>query len=115
MSYCRFSKPSDVYMYPHVDKYIVCVNCKLTKKIKTVFTTGSKEETYFTKIFGEIEPCAHCKGKGCDLCMEHGDFNTESRKEAIKHLLKHREAGHIVPEDAIKLLEKEIKSFGNRV
>lgn len=29
MSYCRMTKDSDAYMYPHVDGYIECMGCKL--------------------------------------------------------------------------------------
>lgn len=29
MAYCRFSDESDVYMYHHVDGYIVCCMCSL--------------------------------------------------------------------------------------
>ena len=29
MSYCRFGKDSDVYMYPHVDGFIECCACNI--------------------------------------------------------------------------------------
>ncbi len=32
MSYCRMGQDSDVYMYPHINGYIVCVNCKLSER-----------------------------------------------------------------------------------
>lgn len=41
--------------------------------------------------------------------------NFYKRSEAIRHLEKHKKCGHSFPERAIKRLEKEIETMGDRV
>ncbi len=41
MAYCRKSDTSDVYMYGHVDGFIHCALCDLTKTSMTIFNTRS--------------------------------------------------------------------------
>lgn len=90
MSYCRFSD-GDVYMFSCEDG-IECQSCQLMPKCKTIFT----------------KDCRRCDGKGCDHCMFfHESKIFKSSREALDHLLEHREAGHNVPQHAIDRLTDE--------
>ena len=76
MSYCRFGKDSDVYMYADsLTGSITCCACQLNP-ISDGLWFGSQ-------TFDHIG--------------------------ALAHLQEHIEAGHLVPEYAIKRLKKEIK------
>lgn len=95
MSYCRsYDRKHEVYMYHDVDGYIACCGCKL----------GGRR----------------CPGCG-DIRISTEKFfdnmknNFFTRTEAIKHLLKHRKAGHNFPLRAIRTLQAEILAIGDRV
>lgn len=103
MSYCRFSE-GDVYMYASSEGGIECCACRLAPLVKTIFTEGGD-----ILPFGYIEPC-DCHGTGCDRCIMHGSLTLETKQEALAHLLEHREAGHLFPQDAIDRLQDEIRS-----
>jgi len=110
MSYCRFSE-GDVYMYASVRGGIECCACRLAEKVPTIFTPGKIDETdprwrLFTKN-GELI-CKKCKS-GCDECMMHGNLTFETYQEAFDHLVKHKEAGDIVPDRAFKSLRRDAK------
>lgn len=92
MSYCRFSD-GDVYMFS-CEVGIECQSCALMPKCKTIFTAL----------------CENCGGEGCDSCMFfHESAIFKSAKDALKHLLEHRAAGHSVPQYAIDALTAEAK------
>lgn len=109
MSYVRFGADSDVYVYPHVGGGFECCGCRLAEKIKTIATEGCKADP----LFGDMEPCGKCNGKGCDACMMHGNFpRLQTRSEAIAHLQDHIKAGHKVPDYAIEGLQQELSEEG---
>jgi hypothetical protein len=104
MSYCRFSKNSDVYLYPSVNGGIVCCSCSLSPLTNTIWTKGG--DTFLGK---NIPPCKDCGGVGCPSCQMHSDTTIHSLDDAIKHLREHKKAGHKVPSYAINRLKEEIK------
>lgn len=104
MSYCRFVE-SDVYMYPSCNGGITCCSCLLSKKVITIFTTGSDEDSFLKGI----EPCKNCGGKGCDECMIHDDIHFDTYQEAINHLHEHVKAGHQVPDRAFEGLKRDME------
>lgn len=105
MSYVRFSDDSDIYMFAHVGGGFECCSCRLAKKIKTIFTEGTKNHC----LFDDVEPCKKCNGKGCDDCMMHDNFpRLQTRSEAIAHLQDHIKAGHKLPDYAIEGLQQEL-------
>ena len=101
MSYCRFSD-GDVYMYAS-PQGIECCACRLAPLVKTIFTEGGDYP-----LFGRIGPC-DCSGEGCAKCMMNGSMTFHTEQDALAHLLKHRDAGHDVPQYAIDRLEEEIR------
>jgi len=109
MSYCRFLE-GDVYMFYNVNGTIECCACSLAPRVKSIFTTGTKDRgNTFKKLFGEIEPCKYCKGEGCDKCMLPGNLNFTTFEEAINHLKKHIEHGDRVPSRAFEALYEDLK------
>lgn len=86
MSYCRFSKDSDVYLYPGALS-IVCCGCRI----------NSRPDWYVRDSVDGWYP----------------DWHLFARSEAIVHLNKHRSAGHMVPQYAIDRLLEEIKDVGD--
>ena len=101
MSYCRFSD-GDVYMFASAEG-IECCACRVAPPVKSVFTEGGDYP-----LFGHIEPC-DCGGEGCQKCMMNGSLTFHTERDALAHLLEHREAGHTVPQHAIDRLEEEIR------
>jgi len=83
----------------------------LADLVPTVFTKGGKD----LPIFGNIDPCDKCKGKGCKACMMFDNIHLHSRTEAIKHVKEHIAKGHKIPKDVIKILKQEIKKFGDEL
>jgi hypothetical protein len=108
MSYARFGDHSDVYVFPHVGGGFECCACGLSKSVESVFTKGCKDHP----IFGDIEPCDKCGGKGCEHCMMPDNTRLNTRSEMIAHLEEHKKAGDEVPEYAIERLKEEIKTKG---
>ncbi len=90
-------------MYPSLEG-IECCACRLAPLVKTIFTEGGH-----APLFGYVEPC-DCGGEGCEKCMMHGSLTFQTEEEALAHLLKHREAGHVVPQHAVDRLQEEISS-----
>lgn len=98
MSYCRFSDQSDVYLYQHVEGGIVCCACRLNKEIKGTYPPDFWLEELRNKPFsGHYE-----------------DSKFRTRGQALKHLNKHKEAGHKVSKYAIDRLNKEILELKNK-
>jgi len=73
---------------------------------------GKDSDVYFLPTFDGLECCA------CRLTPErngqYGSKYFKTRSRARAHLLRHREAGHKVPESAIKRLTDEIGFLGDR-
>ena len=86
MSYCRFGDDSDVYLYDSFNGNIVCCVCRLTPLERGEFTSldGTTNTVY---------------------CRE--DTYLSSPTKAIRHLRKHRRAGHMVPRYAFRRLRRE--------
>lgn len=79
MSYCRMGPDSDVYLYPSIHGY-TCCSCRLAEPRKT-------EGNYYTY---------------------HPDHVLSHPIDTFFHLLRHRETGHKVPEQAFNMLIDEI-------
>lgn len=104
MSYARFSD-SDVYVFQSSsDNKFWCQTCRLAPMVNTIFTKGKSKDG----IFGRIDPCKVCHGKGCSCCQMHGDTICDTQQEMIDHLKQHVEAGDDVG-GSIQRLEAEIK------
>ena len=82
MSYARWSEGS-VYVFG-TGKGFVCMVCSLMPK-------------------GSPIP-------NIELSNINEDFNCKTSEEMLKHLMAHRSAGDIVPQDAIDRLTEEIKA-----
>jgi len=108
MSYARFGEYSDVYVFAHVGGGFECCGCRISKPVKSVFTCGYKDHP----LFGDVEPCEHCNGDGCEHCMMPGNTRLNTRSEMISHLKEHKKAGHKVPNYTINRLKEEIKTEG---
>lgn len=108
MSYARFGEGSNIYVYENVGGYFECCACSLAQPVKSIFTVGCKDDP----LFGDKEPCEKCGGEGCDECMMPGNTCVKTRSEMIAHIQSHIDAGHIVPDYAIKQLKKELKKYG---
>lgn len=80
MSYCRWGKDSDVYVYA---------------------TKG------YNSDHKRLETLWVCQD--CELKADRNSAVTTTATAMISHLLAHREAGHKVPEDAIERLRQEDK------
>lgn len=105
MSYCRFGKDSDVYVIGTRD-HLEC------------FGAGNLLETQIP--VHERIMCPDWKmlpsGKMVQLSTQHETadiFCTKSRQIMVNHLRTHREAGHIVPDYAISMLQAEIARSGD--
>jgi hypothetical protein len=92
-------------MYSHVGGFIECCACRLAPLVPTVFTVGCEDHP----LFGHIDPCKYCGGKGCEKCMMPGNLHFKLKTEAIRHLYEHINTGHKVPKYAIKRLKQESK------
>ena len=110
MSYVRFGDGSDLYVYPHVGGGFECCACRLAPSIKSIFTEGYEDHP----LFGDVEPCENCDGKGCDHCMMCGNTRLQTRSEMIDHIEEHIKAGHEVPSYVIERLKEEIDTKGER-
>ena len=108
MSYARFGEGSDIYVYEHVGGYFECCACSLSKPVKSIFTVGCTDHP----LFGDKPPCEKCGGEGCDECMMPGNTCVKTRSEMISHIQAHIEAGHAVPDYAIKRLKEELNECG---
>ena len=108
MSYARFGERSDIYVYEHVGGYFECCACSLSKPVKSIFTVGCTDHP----LFGDKPPCEKCGGEGCDECMMPGNTCVKTRSEMISHIQAHIEAGHAVPDYAIKRLKEELNECG---
>lgn len=91
MSYCRFGKDSEVYLYHSINGGWECCSCRLTDKKTTKY-----RKNYWLK---------ELRGK-TSLTYQNSVFRT--RKQALKHLTEHKEHGHKVPYYAFTILEREI-------
>ena len=109
MSYCRFVS-SDVYMYPDVKGGITCCACRLSDKVKTIFTPGVMENLPEDDPRRErcVYICTKCKD-GCDECMMHGNAHFETYEEALQHLEDHKAAGDKVPEYAFEAIRRDMR------
>lgn len=109
MSYARFGwNNSDVYVFAHVGGGFECCACSIGPLVKSIYTTGYKDHP----LFGDVEPCKHCNGEGCEKCMMHGSVRLDTRSEMIAHLEDHIKQGDNVPSSAIEELKKELKEEG---
>jgi hypothetical protein len=63
-------------------------------------------ETYIFGSFYSLECC------GCRLSSDRF-FATNSRREMLKHIRRHRKAGHAVPRAAWRRLVREIRRDGD--
>lgn len=94
MSYARWSE-GDVYVFHHVDAYLICMCCTLTPLSE-----------YETLWGAEDEP---------ERVMLHDDYKTQRRSEMIAHLAEHQAAGHGVPSRAARMLAQEIGEEGDEI
>lgn len=79
MSYCRWGKDSDVYVYG------------------TAFYDKDKRRTVYPFV------CQDCAlDERAQLT-----FMAATAYDMVSHLLEHREKGHLVPEDALERLREE--------
>ena len=108
MSYARFSKDSDIYVYAHVGGGFECCACRIGPLVKSISTEGCTNHC----LFGDVEPCDKCNGEGCNECMMPDSVRLSTRSEMITHLKEHIKAGHRVPGYTIDILKKEIKEEG---
>lgn len=124
MSYCRFGKDSDVYLYYHIGGFYCCCACRFAPSVNTVFTKGYAIglQNFKKTEYTIYDPCPHCKGKGCKACsckrcrgagckdcQIHKDTVLADAQSAIIHLEAHRNAGHKVLARAFTILREEIK------
>ena len=105
MSYARFSE-GDVYIFAHTGGFYMCQCCPLQKKVSSIFCNGTKDDP----LFGDIEPCKKCNGKGCDDCMMYDDYTCDEIQELIDHVKDHEKAGHDFPDRLMERLEEELKN-----
>jgi hypothetical protein len=96
MSYCRFYDGGDVYMYPHINGGIVCCACRLSKKVP-----------HFRNYIIRNYKMVRLKKPKQYLWWDSPQFRT--RTQALKHLIKHKNAGHAVPQHAFDRLRQEIQ------
>jgi hypothetical protein len=105
MSYCRSNgKDSDTYVIGTRD-FLECFGIGWREKVQPeheIFMADSwtTRDDKIVKTGGQHEAVA--------------SFTTNSRQEMIDHLLKHREAGHLVPDYAIERLREEIELEGDK-
>lgn len=135
MAYCRFSN-ADAYLFGNMDVGFECCSCSLAPLGRTVMTGGLRWNEYVRRTkeakekgesmdFGfspydkcpncdgegcEICWCPECQGKGCKRCMMNENTLMKTAEEALGYLLKHRETGHRIPDEAIEKLKHEIIS-----
>lgn len=108
MSYCDGST-GDVYLYPSRGIGIICAECTLAPLVPTIVTTGRRGD----QVLGPLDPCAACQGQGCAQCMIHGSLNFATPQDAYAHLIAHRQAGHVVPQEALeRLIAEGAQPFG---
>lgn len=104
MSYCRTSQPdSDVYVIGSLHS------------LECLGTDASDLEQPDHEIHTSND-WANVDGKLVQLDTTHqfaGIWCTNSRKELIEHLLKHRERGDKVPDDVFIRLLEEINEVGD--
>lgn len=81
MSYCRFSKDSDMYVFNHVDGYLTCFACKLNG------------------------PGEHKVRDDWDV---HEKRVYKRNQIMLEHCLQHEKVGHKVPKRLIKRLKEEM-------
>ena len=104
MSYCRSNgKDSDTYVIGTIDS-LECFGIGWREKVQPEHAIFMADEwtirdDEFVKTGRQHEAVA--------------SFKTTSRQRMIDHLLKHREAGHLVPDYAIERLQKEIELEGD--
>lgn len=98
MSYCRFSD-GDVYMFNHVNGFIKCCACRLTKKKRYKISKDARQMI--------IE----YNGDKRWYYWNYQDMSFHTLKEALSHLYEHKQAGHKVGRGAISRLRKEIKEY----
>lgn len=112
MSYCRSREGiSDVYMYGCISGYIDCMSCKLMpEEDMEVDITDTTEGKLLQELFKRV---GIEKDKITLPLMPRYWVKFSKRSDAIAHLLKHRKAGHLVPEHAIIRLKQEIKEEGD--
>jgi hypothetical protein len=108
MSYVRFGPESNVYVFPHVGGGFECCGCSMGPLVKSIYTTGCKDHP----LFGDVDPCPHCQGEGCEECMVGSSVRVNTRSEMIAHLNAHIKAGDKVPVHAIEALKEELKLKG---
>jgi hypothetical protein len=99
-------------MFYHVNGTIECCSCSIAPKVKSLFTTGLDKNDFRYKLFGKVEPCEYCNGKGCSACMVPGSLNFDSFEEALEHLQEHVEKGDVVPKRAFEGLKQDLKTEG---
>lgn len=70
---------------------------------------GADSDVYmYHHVGGFIDCCACSLNEGKRTLLN-------TRSEAISHLIKHKEAGHMVPEHTIERLQEELKSIGEHI
>ncbi|MBB4636139.1 hypothetical protein [Longimicrobium terrae] len=63
-------------------------------------------DVYVFEADGDQFICCKC------ALRENGDTVTPDQAAMVEHLLRHREAGHLVPEDALDELRAEAAELG---
>lgn len=105
MAYCRFA-PGDVYIYHHVNGFLECCACRLTKRKRYKAPHSKELEILHKKLFNRPYP---------KTVLMYQNFTTHSRKEMIEHIRAHKKAGHKVTSNPITRLRQEIKELGDEV
>lgn len=90
MSYARFNKNSDVYIYG-ADKGIVCCGCSLIPV--------NKDELYYDRFIEDWVP-------------DGSYYTTDKYSEMIEHVKQHIDKGDKIPEDTIPHLLRDKEKDG---
>ena len=127
MSYVRFGKNSDVYVYGDVGGFISCCGCKLAKEHTA--GPGASAKFYVARFLTSFVQLAEALIAIATLGFVHPSWSftlilrwrwwsppryREDPKfgrysDAIQHLREHRAAGHRVPQSAFNRLRLEME------
>lgn len=116
---CRF-EPSEVYIYGD-RTHLNCVSCRISPQKPTDEFWESRER-YVAKLNQMADENGYPEDHWLrlppvdrtDLSVLWFDtFTTNSRRAMMRHLRRHRKAGHAVPKHTLKRLEREIRREGD--
>jgi hypothetical protein len=82
------SDGSDVYIFEHVDGYVVCCFCALTKKIR------DRTDEELAAIWLPVQGIDRENWRA----VYEPDFQTRDLDAMLAHVAEHRAAGHVVPD-----------------